>query len=287
MSYTTITAHISDQTMQLTNLPNLASGSIGVLRIQCHFCDLWDGYGKSAVFYKDKDTVYHSLIVDDIVTVPHEVLAEAGYFYFGVMGIADNTRTTEVLKISVAQGAITSASAESVEPSPDIYAQILAQYNELSEKVQGFTNPEIADVKGLPEALAGKATSDHNHDSVYAKFVTNITSGSADDLNVSLTLLDIRTNNEELYNMLLGGDKTRGENYCYIITLFLGSTDSGASKVQIAVGYTWGTLLTRGYYGSNGWKPWNMMMSGILHPYFAGTTLPSDGEENQLYILIP
>lgn len=286
MSYTTITAHISDQTMQLTNLPNLASGSIGVLRIQCHFCDLWDGYGKSAIFYKDKDTVYHSLIVDDIVTVPHEVLAEAGYFYFGVMGIADNTRTTEVLKISVAQGAITSASAESVEPSPDIYAQILAQYNELSEKVQGFTNPEIADVKGLSEALTGKADSSHNHDSVYAKFIATITTGSCDDILVPLTLRDIRTNNDELYNMFATGG-TKGENYAYIITLFLSNVNADASRVQIAVGYTNAYIATRAYYNVTGWKPWNMMMSSILHPYFAGTTLPSDGEENRLYILIP
>lgn len=117
------------------------------------------------------------------------------------------------------------------------------------------------------------------------QFITTITTGSCDDINVPLTLRDIRTNNEELYNMLLGGDQTRGENYCYIITLFLNSTDSGASKVQIAVGYTWGTILTRGFYGANGWKPWNMMMSSILHPYFYGDTLPDPGTPGRIFFL--
>ena len=122
-------------------------------------------------------------------------------------------------------------------------------------------------------------------DAINGQCITTITTGACDDINVPLTLRDIRTNNDELYDMLLGGDKTKGENYCYIITLFLGSTDSGASKVQIAVGYTWGTLLTRGYYGSNGWKPWNMMMGSILHPYFYGDTLPDPGTPGRIFFL--
>lgn len=131
MSKTVITAHIVDQTVQLSNLPLLASGSVGVVQIQCGFCPLWDGYGKSAVFFKEKSQVYHILMVDDLVTIPHEMLTEEGSFFFGVMGVADDTRTTEVLRLNVVQGAITVPSAESQEPTPDIYKQIMARIDQL------------------------------------------------------------------------------------------------------------------------------------------------------------
>ena len=112
--------------------------------------------------------------------------------------------------------------------------------------------------------------------------IATITSGSADDIYEYLTLRDIRTNNTELYNMFAAGG-TKGENYAYIVTLFLSNTNEGASRVQIAVGYTNAYIATRAYYGTTGWKPWNMMMSSILHPYFTGTSLPTAGIKNRIF----
>ena len=128
MSNTRIMAHVIDQTIQITNMPKLASGSVDVVQIYFNFCNLWDGYGKVAVFYKNEGEVYHIPVADGVATVPHEMLAEKGHFFFGVMGAGDNTRTTEVLRLNVEQGAITSATAETQEPPPDIYTQLLAAY---------------------------------------------------------------------------------------------------------------------------------------------------------------
>ena len=135
MSKTIIKALIYDQTIQLVNLPLIASGSEGVHQFDCDFDDSWNGYGKTAVFYRDKGEVYHVLLVEDVVTVPTEVLTEEGFFYFGIFGTADNTRTTEVLRVTVKQGAVTTATAEPAEPTPDIYRQIVANYGRLDSRV--------------------------------------------------------------------------------------------------------------------------------------------------------
>jgi hypothetical protein len=126
MSYTKITARIVDQTLQLSNVPLLASGGVEEIQITCKFCPLWDGYGKAAVFFRKNGPVFTLPLVDDAVVVPWEVLTEAGDFYFGIMGTAANTRTTEVVAIHLEQGTITTSHIAPSEPTPDLYGQLLA-----------------------------------------------------------------------------------------------------------------------------------------------------------------
>ena len=138
MSQTVIAARITDQLVQIVNRPVLiASGSEGVIQIAFEFCSLWEGYGKTAVFYRDTKNpeVYHVPVVQGIVTVPHEVLADEGGFYFGVFGEADNTRTTEVVRLEVKQGAITVATAKPEDPTPDIYHQLIVTYSTIEAQI--------------------------------------------------------------------------------------------------------------------------------------------------------
>ncbi len=135
MSKTIIKAQIYDQSIQLVNLPLIASGSEGVLAIECSFDSSWEGYGKTAVFYRDAGEVYHVVLVEGVADVPTEVLTEEGFFYFGIFGTDDNTRTTEVLRVNVVKGAITTATATPAEPTPDIYRQILANYGKMDSQV--------------------------------------------------------------------------------------------------------------------------------------------------------
>jgi hypothetical protein len=130
MIYTTINATISDQSMQLSNLPLLASGSKGVLRIACTFCEKWTGLERVGVFYRNKENVYHVPFDGDEVTAPKEVLVDAGGFYFGIMGIGSGEviRTTEAVKVILVQGAVTASSATAEEPAPDLYSQLLASW---------------------------------------------------------------------------------------------------------------------------------------------------------------
>ena len=134
MSNTRIRARITDQAVELVNVPLLASGSAGVLQIQCEFDNLWSGYGKTAVFYKTEDEVYHIPVASNLATVPQEVLADDGEFFFGVMGISENTRTTEVVRLQVKQGAISKSTAKPATPTPDIYQQLVATYGVLEAR---------------------------------------------------------------------------------------------------------------------------------------------------------
>lgn len=151
MSNTQITARVTDQTIQLVNVPVLASGSVGVLQIKCEFDQLWDGYGKTAVFYKSEDDVYHVQMTLGVATVPHEVLEGKGVFFFGILGAADNTRTTEVVRLEVKQGAITVPTAETREPTPDVYQQLLASYGKVDQKL-------AVESARLSEALSMRGT---------------------------------------------------------------------------------------------------------------------------------
>lgn len=125
MGTTLIKAKITDQTLEFTLKPMVASGGVNEDVIEFEFDALWDGFDTAAVFYRSKREVFHKKIVDNRCTVPSEVLRAQGVFYVGVMGVKDNvTRTTNVLRYELEHGAIT-VGVEPPEPTPSIYEQIL------------------------------------------------------------------------------------------------------------------------------------------------------------------
>lgn len=147
-----------DQTMRASIVPLVASGGVNVDTMAFSFCTAWAGYeSKTAVFYRDPSTVYHVLISDDnTCTVPSEVVAEPGVFYFGVMGTKDTkVLTTEVLSYPVAQGALTKGTAPA-DPTPSIYAQLLDAIAALGI---GLPTPSEADAgKSLIAGAHGTAS---------------------------------------------------------------------------------------------------------------------------------
>lgn len=178
MSQTIITARVYDQAVQLANLPLVASGSQGVLQIRCEFDSSWSGYGKAAVFYRNPEAVYHIPLVENTATVPWEVLAEEGHFFFGIMGSADNTRTTEVVRINVAQGALTVATAEPGEPTPHIYQQLLAAYGVAEKRLDEMV------------AMRGEAANTHNLSAEYVNGTIK-TNGAAAYIRFDITQLSL------------------------------------------------------------------------------------------------
>lgn len=123
--YTIINAQCVDQALTITNLPKIASGGSNEVRVEIKFCELWDGLGKVAVFYRKKNKVFHVVLEDDACLVPWEVLTEPGTVHFGVIGATTGiTRTSDVVALKVEQGAITSAT--NCTPLPEVYQQILA-----------------------------------------------------------------------------------------------------------------------------------------------------------------
>lgn len=174
MIYTTITATITDQSMQLSNLPLLASGSKGVVQIECHFCERWMGFAKAGVFYRKPGEVYHVPLDGDVVTVPAEALADAGGFYFGIMGVSGaTTRTTEAVKVIITQGAITTSNATPEEPAPDLYSQLLASWANSNARINELVkmgSAQGAVVHNLTDEYISSGTITTNGAVAYIKF---------------------------------------------------------------------------------------------------------------------
>lgn len=136
MGTTLIKAKVTDQTLEFTLKPMVASGGMNEDVIEFEFDELWDGFDTLAVFYRSKRDVFHKKIINNRCTVPSEVLKAEGIFHVGVMGVKDNvTRTTNVLRYEIEHGAIT-AGVEPPEPTPSIYESILESVKSAEQLAQ-------------------------------------------------------------------------------------------------------------------------------------------------------
>lgn len=127
MGKTLIKVDCVDQRLIVSNNPLIAAGGRNEDVIEFSFCPLWDNFEKTAVFYRDENAVYHIPIENDKCVIPHEVLAEEGWMYFGVFGTTEDARrTTAISKYRIERGAITGYPLPS-DPSNDIYALYLEQ----------------------------------------------------------------------------------------------------------------------------------------------------------------
>ena len=129
ISQTIVKVKCIDQVLEVLEAPVIASGGFYEDKILFEFGPLWDGFTKIATFYIKKDETYYAEVdFDNSCTIPHEVLEKAGNMFFGVMGVntEEITRTSEVIKYKIVQGAISEGHKPS-DPTPDIYEQILAR----------------------------------------------------------------------------------------------------------------------------------------------------------------
>lgn len=59
MGTTLIKAKVTDQTLEFTLKPMVASGGVNEDVIEFEFDELWDGFDMVAVFYRSKREVFH------------------------------------------------------------------------------------------------------------------------------------------------------------------------------------------------------------------------------------
>ena len=153
---TIIQVKCTDQVLTYENTPIIASGGVKEDHIQFTFCEKWDGLTKTAVFWRSEKEVYHVMLDEsDGCAVPPEVLASAGVMYFGVFGVSSEgkQRTSEVLRYNVENGAINPV-AKPLDPTPDIYTQLMARYDELRHKSVWFS---IGDAEPYTDLYTGPA----------------------------------------------------------------------------------------------------------------------------------
>lgn len=145
-----------DQRLVISSGPVIASGGLNEDKVVFDFCPLWNDFVKTAIFYRDKGQVYHSVLVDNTCLIPWEVTASEGEMYFGVFGVkGDITRTSEILRYKVVAGAITEDTTPS-DPTPDIYEQILEAFRQTPEKVE----QAIKEVTRVADTLSDHVSND-------------------------------------------------------------------------------------------------------------------------------
>lgn len=151
-----------DQTLTITNAPLIASGGVIEDRIIFDFCSLWDGYTKTAVFYRDKDNIYPVKLTGrdlSLCYIPAEVMKEKGKIYLGVYGTmaADGeanafVRTSEVISYEIVQGAY--AIANVPDPTPNIYERLLNSIGILENLKTSNKSSAVAAINELAEKEA-------------------------------------------------------------------------------------------------------------------------------------
>ena len=117
-----------DQTLQLTATPVIACGGSEDVRVEFSFCPLWQGYPRTAMFWRTHKEVHtRQLDAADSCLIPAEVLQAQGVMHFGVFGVNPDgvRRTTEEVRYHIGPGAIT-AGTQPPDPTPELYTQLMA-----------------------------------------------------------------------------------------------------------------------------------------------------------------
>ena len=121
-----------DQVLHLVETPPIFSGDVNYDTVTFEFDPSWDGFAKTAIFYRSKDNVFYLLLDNDNkCKVPTEVLTSKGVIYIGLVGAKDDTViTSELVRYRISEGAITEDTSTPY-PTPDIFEQLLSDYAEI------------------------------------------------------------------------------------------------------------------------------------------------------------
>ena len=137
---TTIGLSANDQLLAVTLNPKIASGNQNTVTLHVDFSEDWSRFGKSAVFFtsNDTNTIYEKVLTSGECIVPAEVMSKDGILYIGVRGVNsqnNEVKTTSLVKYKISEGSPSGTGTE-VEPTPDVYQQLLTAY--------GMTDSAIA-----------------------------------------------------------------------------------------------------------------------------------------------
>lgn len=151
-----IHVRVNDQVIKFTQSPSIASGGVNEVRVVFDFCEKWDGFVKTALFYLDESEPYYVVLQNDTCTVPWEMTAEKGTFYFSVFGEKGETRrTANIVKYKVGLGL--PAGTFPHDPSPEVYDQIMALLGETPDILcpDDFKGTDSEKIQACIDALAG------------------------------------------------------------------------------------------------------------------------------------
>ena len=142
---TTIGLVADDQSLEVAVNPVITSGEENTVILHVDFSEDWNGFGKAAVFFteKNKNTLYEKVMTSGECIVPSEVMVNEGTFLVGIRGVnstSKQVKTTSLVKYKISKG--TPAVIE-FGPTPDVYQQLLTAYG----KTDNSINKEITERK--------------------------------------------------------------------------------------------------------------------------------------------
>lgn len=143
---------VNGQLLTVTD-DTLVSNSVGIYECEFTFDESWDGFDKTSVWKLNSDDPIEVVITNGKAVIPHEVLVNAGFLRIGVYGTKDEkvmpTVWLETRKVCLG----TPTGSIGTEPTPSIYAQILAVAENAVEVAEGVAN-EWSNVSAEAESLA-------------------------------------------------------------------------------------------------------------------------------------
>ena len=130
----------------------LVANSVGIYECEFEFDSSWDGYAKNSVWQLNNDEPKESIVSNGVAEVPWEVLVNGGFIRVGVYGTKDEKVMPTVWgeKRKVHLG--TPTGSIGTEPTPSIYAQILAVATEAKDIAEDVAE-DWANVYATAETL--------------------------------------------------------------------------------------------------------------------------------------
>lgn len=128
-----------DQALSFDETPKLAAGDKNSVQLHVEFSPEWDGYTKTAIFYAGSNpkSIYEILLTNGSCVVPHEVLEKPDTLCISLRGVNSDiaaVKTSYILKTKIVEGAPV-GNETVVEPTADMYQQMLTRCGEVSDEV--------------------------------------------------------------------------------------------------------------------------------------------------------
>ena len=234
---------VDEQTLQIINAPTIASQGVNEDRVLFEFDASWDEYGKIALFYHESDpsTIYQAAVDNTgVAVIPWEVTHDDGRIYFGVAGTnGDTVYTSELLSYRIVKGLYTVGS-ESIIPTPDVYAQILALLGQLNYNVNSYQSDVTTSIGVISSRLDAFVA---DHAGIYGETVLWDADTAPETMsgNVKLVTLSDDCNDYDFVDMYFGDyiKTTTGEKFAdHYQEIYEPSFDGTASPTDKTLAFT-------------------------------------------------
>ena len=129
---TVIRLCLDDLSLRVASCAQVSSENVKTIGIELRRNNRWLDYTMSAVFFTSwSKTVYEVMLEGDSCIVPHEVLDKPGKLYIGIRGVKDDLVKASTLVVYKIEKGAPTGTATAMEPTPDVYQQILKRLDEI------------------------------------------------------------------------------------------------------------------------------------------------------------